>query len=216
MFTVLAPVHVGVRPCQTEAPSSCQTSLTSTLHPSSVSSCFPELSVSLFPSFLPLTPGVQLPPQWPSESLPCQAILLTRRQHPQCSWDAARGKAACFSQPTPSIYLSPISPGPASVLPCSIKTSRYLFSSRVLPSRLTSAIPPSEASTQTWLVFSLGLTAPPLQSPGSCGVCSHLSLKTNPVPDLRTHGWLLAGLESPQPLPLLLGSLIPSQGRLKN
>lgn len=88
--------------------------------------------VSLFLPLLPFSPGVQLPPQWPSESLPCQAILLAQCQHHQCSRDDVRGRSACFNQPTPYIYLSPIPLDHPSILPCSIKISHYLLNSYLL------------------------------------------------------------------------------------
>ena len=107
MLTELGWVHMGVGPCQTEAPSSCQTSLTSTLHPSSF---FPELS----PLF-PLSPGLQMPPQSPYHVKQSPSVNINPPRMP-------RGRDAIhFNQPTLYTDLSPTLMDHLSILLCSIK-----------------------------------------------------------------------------------------------
>lgn len=145
--TAPAQVHAGVRPGRAEAPSSRQTSLTSTLHPSSVSSFFPGLSVSLFPPLLPPSPGLQLPPSVALGIPACQAILLSQRQQRQRSRDAAGGRAACSPPPHRALISAPSPPDQQSILPCSIKISRYLFNAHLL---LWSALAARICSLSVW------------------------------------------------------------------
>lgn len=81
-----------------------------------------------------------------------------------------RGEKLLVSTNPPYAFISAPSPlAQPSVLPCSIKISCYLFSSHVLIWSASAAYicDLSEASPHTRLVFSLGLKAGSLQSPGS-------------------------------------------------